>query len=614
MKKLFLLVITFLLTLMVVSANPVVNAISGKTVAEGSVLSFDVTCSTPDSGATTFTHNGTAGTLTKTNDTLAVFSWTPGYSAAGTYSYNFTVADVDSSSSTTMTIIVTNTNRNPTITSTPTTSVVKNHLYTYNAIATDLDSDVITFSLISPQIGMVINSTSGVMTWTPTILGNYTVKVKAADVNGGSYTQNYTLTVLDTTYSLRLSDVTLGDEREENHTATLTVENIGSETITNIAISDNVPSDYQIGYSAKTIASLAAGASTTIIVEGYIPDNQDSGKENVGTMTATGTSNGQIVTGTGKLYIEAENNLIINDMTITVDDDDESVDDGDKIEVRPGSTIIMEIELKNTNRDYDIEDIELNVYDEDGDLDIDESEDGIDIKDGKRETITFEFVVDNDADEETYEVIIEVYGEDENGATHGETWEIDFEVDRKTHEVIVTRTIVDTITCGQKEFDLQIRVENTGTRDEDEVAIEVKSTTLDYNEIIYDLELDEGDDLERTFTIPIPEGTTTGTKTITIYTYYDNDEESDIAYAYLTMPTACGVTDDTTTEEDSTGIIVQQPDGTDLDDSVLIDSSTGKETKSAGLGDNILTIVLLVLANLLVLTIIVILVVKYLFK
>jgi len=74
-------------------------------------------------------------------------------------------------------------NRAPTITSTAVTGATINLLYTYDVNATDPDGDTLTYSLTTNPTGMIINSSTGFITWTPTIaqIGDNDVEVKVSD-------------------------------------------------------------------------------------------------------------------------------------------------------------------------------------------------------------------------------------------------------------------------------------------------------------------------------------------------------------------------------------------------------------------------------------------------
>jgi len=98
------------------------------------------------------------------------------------------------------------TNHPPEITSSPVTSATKDEPYSYDVNATDPDDgDTLTYSLTTKPTGMAINSSTGVITWTPTSTGDYNVIVKVAD-NGSpvlSDTQSFTITVADLTKTLK---------------------------------------------------------------------------------------------------------------------------------------------------------------------------------------------------------------------------------------------------------------------------------------------------------------------------------------------------------------------------------------------------------------------------
>jgi hypothetical protein len=87
-----------------------------------------------------------------------------------------------------------NLNHPPVITSTAITSATKGQPYSYNVDAIDSDGDTLTYSLTTTPSGMAINSSTGLITWTPTTSGNYNVTVKVSDVELFD-TQSFTVTV-----------------------------------------------------------------------------------------------------------------------------------------------------------------------------------------------------------------------------------------------------------------------------------------------------------------------------------------------------------------------------------------------------------------------------------
>ena len=69
-------------------------------------------------------------------------------------------------------------------------------LYSYDVDATDPDiSDILGYSLQVSGPGMLIDSVSGLISWTPTEAGDFEITAKVQDQGGLSDTQNYTLKI-----------------------------------------------------------------------------------------------------------------------------------------------------------------------------------------------------------------------------------------------------------------------------------------------------------------------------------------------------------------------------------------------------------------------------------
>jgi len=86
------------------------------------------------------------------------------------------------------------TNQAPILTSDPIKTATVGVLYTYNVNAIDPDDDTLTYSLSVKPSGMIINSVTGVIFWTPTAKGDYPVTVKVSD-GSLSITQPFTIKV-----------------------------------------------------------------------------------------------------------------------------------------------------------------------------------------------------------------------------------------------------------------------------------------------------------------------------------------------------------------------------------------------------------------------------------
>ncbi|GAI27269.1 unnamed protein product, partial [marine sediment metagenome] len=164
---------------------------------------------------------------------------------------------------------------------------------------------------------------------------------------------------------------------------------------------------------------------------------------------------------------------------------------------------------------------------------------------------TVSFTVDEDVDDNTYDMEIDVEGDDEHGAKHGERWEIDFDVEKKTHDIIIKSASIsdEAVSCMRGDNSIQVKLINIGKKDEDEVSLYVKNTNLALDFEKEDLEIDEGDDYIKTISFTVPEDMKSGTYSIRVSAYYSGDEDDgvlgDMKDIDLTVST-CAVTEPTT--------------------------------------------------------------------
>lgn len=85
----------------------------------------------------------------------------------------------------------------PTFTSTPVTSAMEGQAYRYQAAASDADGGSLAFSLDTAPAGMVIDTGTGAVTWTPlhTQVGSQAVAVRVTDATGLSASQGFSIAV-----------------------------------------------------------------------------------------------------------------------------------------------------------------------------------------------------------------------------------------------------------------------------------------------------------------------------------------------------------------------------------------------------------------------------------
>ena len=120
--------------------------------------------------------------------------WQPGL--AGDYDITITVDDGRGGQAVqSFTLPVVTTNDPPTITSTPVGPAYVGQIWQYQIAASDPNGDPITYSLTSPPAGMTVDAVTGLVSWSPSAAGTYSVTVVADDGQGGQAIQTFSLPV-----------------------------------------------------------------------------------------------------------------------------------------------------------------------------------------------------------------------------------------------------------------------------------------------------------------------------------------------------------------------------------------------------------------------------------
>jgi hypothetical protein len=130
------------------------------------------------------------------NTSSGLISWTPTATQVGLYNVTVQASNIKGTDAQTFTIMTIDKYTAPQITSTPGTFAQPNKPYTYDVNASGEPAP--TFSLQTNPAGMVINSTSGLISWTPTDLqfGSHPVVVRATNLRGTA-AQTFTVVVAE---------------------------------------------------------------------------------------------------------------------------------------------------------------------------------------------------------------------------------------------------------------------------------------------------------------------------------------------------------------------------------------------------------------------------------
>ncbi len=421
-----------------------------------------------------------------------------------------------------------------------------------------LDNSNIAFSE-NPVINLT-NGTSRNITVNVTVPvnqteGTYTGTITA---DGAASTLTVVVTTADHQLLLTPNPLTASGAPGDNFTATFTVKNVGTETLTSLKARSTELEDYNLTFAPNGVFNLASGETKTVNVSGRLPQNVNA-KEKNNPHTAIIFINNSNKQGSLNLDVTAESMLNFDDIVIDYNGESEDLENGENVqEIRPGDKITISGEVHNlfdASPEIQIEEVKITIIIEDLDdgNDIEEEDRVKDIDSDDNENFEIKFDVPGNAEDDKYRMTIEAEGKDENGARHNIIWVIGFEVDRLPYMIKITKATLSKteIECGNT-VDLAVRIENIGRNEEDEVELAVKSTSLGINERIKNIYIDNrpGDPdskYSKTFTFDVGEDVKAGTYGIDITTYYKNTRLSDSERVNLVVKSCATATTTTST-------------------------------------------------------------------
>ncbi len=254
---------TFTVTVNEVNQPPVLQPIANKSDVAGTLLTFTASASDPDIPANTLSFSLDSGAPTGAgiNSSSGVFSWTPTQAQAPSTN-SITVRVTDNgvpplSATQNFTVTVSQSNVPPVLNPIGNQTIYASNTLSVTNLASDANvpAQQLTFSLDpGAPAGAVVNSSSGVFTWTPTegqSPSTNSVTVRVTD-NGSpplSATQSFTITVLQSNLPPVLAAI-----------ADQTNFELTTLTFTNVATDPNTP--------AQTLMfSLDPGAPTNAVID-----------------------------------------------------------------------------------------------------------------------------------------------------------------------------------------------------------------------------------------------------------------------------------------------------------------------------------------------------------
>ncbi len=187
---------TFSINVALVNQAPVISSTAPANVLAGDLYSYQIEATDPESDELTYALLTSPSGMSVSSDGL--ISWTPANSQIGEHPVELQVTDrFGEFDVQVFAVTVIDPNSAPEITSTPVSEAIIGTQYQYQITATDANGDAISFSLVSAPTGMTIDSFSGLVSWLPqaTDEGIYEIEIQAADSNGATVIQSYSLAV-----------------------------------------------------------------------------------------------------------------------------------------------------------------------------------------------------------------------------------------------------------------------------------------------------------------------------------------------------------------------------------------------------------------------------------
>ena len=457
-----------------------------------------------------------------------------------------------------------------TFTTNPVTDANVDEQYEYS-VGYDTDGANTTLSIEQgPEDMTLINDT---VTWTPTEPGTEDVNLFLVndDNSSDNASQDYTVEIEGTPGEFNGNDMRLGGEdqdRDETITQTYTVENTGTEAINNFDVSfDNVDDEYEI--TADHPATIQGNSEVDVDVSIYIPEDQNAGEEDIGTVDLEGTSVGEDLSATQDVILEAKNNLEIDDVEVFVDGRRNTFDDSPaqvdrEIEIDSEVELVMNIENVG---EVDLEDIEWEIFSSDL-ISADGRTDRINrLRDDRREELEVSFQIDSDdffdIRDEEFLVETELLSEDENGATHNNEFDIEFEMDRENEDVRILNTELfpsGTVQCNQNSLRAELELANVGFRDLEDIYIRGEIPELDLSDDQRDIELFEGEQGDFALNFNLPEDRDQGSYFLELEARPERTEDSTDTQTVAVDFADC--TEDTIEEDEDNGDS-EENDGSD---------------------------------------------------
>ncbi|PIN73903.1 hypothetical protein COV20_02190 [Candidatus Woesearchaeota archaeon CG10_big_fil_rev_8_21_14_0_10_45_16] len=332
------------------------------------------------------------------------------------------------------------------------------------------------------------------------------------------------------------------------------------------------------GYEAEDVElNIAAGATEKATISVNIPHDKAPGEVKIGTVRVSAGAEEDTV----DLLQNTKEMFVFNKIEVDYRDEDDKKQndefdtDGEENDfslndhVRVGSTITFDITVENLfpdkdYRDSEIEEIEISLDSDDDDIfgdDLDDTYAFSDLEADSKDKLTIEWEIPEDVEAGEYTLEFTLEGEDKAGVKYKVVKSVDLELERQDDDVRITRATVSpnlVEACEGRQYTLDLQLYNYGNDNQDQAAVRISNSELAILENVMEIEMDEFDDGDDTwsdaFTFTLPKGVKVKNYPISIQAFINRDDTIDTETVNLEVvkcPTTAA--DD---EEDNPNVIV----------------------------------------------------------
>ena len=298
-------------TVAAVNDAPVVSSNAVTAATEGNLYSYSVVASDVDQDTLEYTLSAAPQGM-NIDAQSGVITWTPENNVTQA-DVTVVVSDGELSATQSFTIAVSATNDAPVFSSVPVTTATEDEAYSYTAVATDADGNTLIYGLSVAPIGMTINSSNGVITWTPADgVSSATITVTASD-GIETVEQSFTVTVTPVNDA---PEITEGESAD----LTTTEDSEGSITL-NATDIDSATLTWSIETAANDGEAVVSGTGASQTVS-YTPNADFNGVDTFVVEVSDGTDSDLITVNV--TVDEANDAPIITSEAVTTATEDEA--------------------------------------------------------------------------------------------------------------------------------------------------------------------------------------------------------------------------------------------------------------------------------------------------